>query len=378
MKATYKPKILHLIKLSPPSKGGMETYVHDILKVLRNKFQIFVISDCSVKEEYSKGSIFIEGIEYFKLKTWGYIKNQPLSFSIRKLFKEFQKNDIVHLHYPYPTIELIVFICFLTLKKTPRLIITYHANPKKTKWSAMYTLFYPVNQYLFTKCEKVIFTSEHLMENSYTPGLCEEKKIVIPIGIPIDLNFTIDKVPMKKDPVILFVGKLRVYKGIEYLIEAMKDVNYGTCIIVGEGEQEDKLKKMIKTFDLEKKIKLKGEVSDNELIRLYKKAKVFVLPSINESEAFGIVQLEAMKYGVPVINTRLNSGVPFVSLDKITGITVSPKNAEDLTNAINQILGLNEVDYQQLCKNALSRAKEFNIESLAERIGNLYLKKNNQ
>jgi len=103
----------------------------------------------------------------------------------------------------------------------------------------------------------------------------------------------------------------------------------------------------------------------------YQNADLFVLPSIDASEAFGLVQVEAMSYGLPVINTDLSSGVPFVSLNGVTGITVPPCDPDALALAVKKLCA-DPVFYENCSRNALERAKLFNEEKMVERYAEIY------
>src|SRR5208283_126499 len=126
------------------------------------------------------------------------------------------------------------------------------------------------------------------------------------------------------------------YKGFEYLIQAMKDID-ATLIIVGDGPEYTRLEDCAWQAGVRSRVVFAGWVRD--LRPYYHAASVFVLPSIARSEAFGLVQLEAMAAGKPVVNTALMSGVPFVSQDGLTGITVPPCDPEALSAALNRLLG---------------------------------------
>jgi glycosyltransferase involved in cell wall biosynthesis len=119
------------------------------------------------------------------------------------------------------------------------------------------------------------------------------------------------------------------------LIQAMAKVD-GCLLISGGGPLRPALEARIRKLGLENRIHLLGEVED--IAPLYHAADVFVLASIARSEAFGLVQLEAMACGKPVINTALDSGVPFVSQHGITGLTVPPGDPGALALAINKLL----------------------------------------
>jgi rhamnosyl/mannosyltransferase len=164
---------------------------------------------------------------------------------------------------------------------------------------------------------------------------------------------------------ILFVGKLRKYKGIDILIDSIKDLDVHLTII-GDGEEKDNLLSQVASHNISHKVIFLSDCDNLNLIDAYRSANIFVLPSINEAEAFGVVQLEAMANGLPVINTRLNSGVPFVSLDSKTGFTVDPQNVPQLKNAILKLM--NDPDlYMEYSKNSILRSKIFSRDTMAKK-----------
>jgi rhamnosyl/mannosyltransferase len=176
--------------------------------------------------------------------------------------------------------------------------------------------------------------------------------------------------PDIEGPFILFVGRLVNYKGVEYLIDAMNEAE-GTLLIVGDGHLKSDLEKRAKRRGVEESIYFLGKVSESKLGEYYKAADVFVLPSVAPNEAFGIVQLEAMARGVPVINTSLPTGVPWVSQDGITGKTV-PRDPKALAEAINSILNDDQLR-QEYGKQARLRVEEkFSQKKMIQRIEEIY------
>ena len=140
-----------------------------------------------------------------------------------------------------------------------------------------------------------------------------------------------------KNKIVLFVGRLIYYKGLEYLIKSIPQIN-AHFILIGGGPLKNTLKQMTKDLKVENKITFFESMDEDELISYYYACDLFVLPSIANSEAFGIVQLEAMTCGKPVVSTNLPTCVPFVNLHQKTGIVVLPKNSDALAQAINTLL----------------------------------------
>jgi len=143
-------------------------------------------------------------------------------------------------------------------------------------------------------------------------------------------------------------------------------------LIVGEGDLRRTLEKQAESLRVDHKVIFLGKVSDEELRYCYHICDVFVLPSVEPSEAFGLVQLEAMAYGKPVVNTRLPTGVPFVSVDGETGITVEPRDSKALAEAINKLLNDEELR-KRYGVQARKRVEEnFTVDKMNERILGVY------
>jgi glycosyltransferase involved in cell wall biosynthesis len=164
---------------------------------------------------------------------------------------------------------------------------------------------------------------------------------IIPFGIPLEEFDRVNPDEVLKirkkygSRIVLGVGRLVYYKGFEYLIRAMSEVD-GQLLIVGDGPLRSKLELEAKKSVAAARVTFLSSVED--VIPYYQAANVFALPSIARSEAFGIVQLEAMACRKPVVNTLLDSGVPYVSVNGITGLTVPPADSKALAQALNQLL----------------------------------------
>jgi rhamnosyl/mannosyltransferase len=136
---------------------------------------------------------------------------------------------------------------------------------------------------------------------------------------------------------VLFVGRLIYYKGIEYLVRAMTDMQ-ADLVIVGTGTLEAEMKMLAQELGISQRVHFAGKVADDDLPAYFHACKLLCLPSIERSEAFGIVQLEAHACGKPTVCTSLPTGVQFANLDGITGLVVPPRDISALTAAINKIL----------------------------------------
>jgi glycosyltransferase involved in cell wall biosynthesis len=367
-------KVLQTIKYFYPSKGGMESVLINLINgvvKLNDKIDFTVYTNNHESSFYLKKrncgtTKIIQEPSFFR------VKSQPLNLFYSNLNDLIKKSDVVHHHLPFPNMEISLLLNLNLLKKK-KFIITWHANVENTRWGKLKWFYFLVVEKLLKVCDFIVVTSPQLLENSELLNRFRSKVVVIPLSFnsKISLNNSAEKEFFHVDKFkVLFVGKLREYKGLKYLIHAFKEID-ATLFIVGEGELESELKKLVKDLSLENKVVFLKGLSDNELYKIYQEVHLFVLPSINEAEAFGVVQLEAMAFGLPVINTNLKSGVPYVSISGKTGITVKPKSTTQLVEAINKVIN-DRYLYKEYSINAKERVKLFSEKEMAKSYLSLY------
>ncbi|HTY54510.1 MAG TPA: glycosyltransferase [Candidatus Binataceae bacterium] len=277
--------------------------------------------------------------------------------------------DLIHLHLPNPW---AVMACLAADRRTP-MVVTYHSDVVKQQ--VLGRMFEPWLRRILERCAAVIATSRAYVESSRTLTSYRDKCRIVPHGISISRFRRYDRVVAARirerygSRLVISVGRLVYYKGLDYLIRAMRAVE-GRLLIVGEGPLRSSLEREARANGVEDRVVFLGDVDD--VVPYYHAADLFVLPSIARSEAFGIVQLEAMICGKPVINTRLDSGVPFVSVDGATGITVAPANHEQLASSINSLL--DDPARRALYGMAAQRRvrQEFTVARMAERTLQIY------
>jgi rhamnosyl/mannosyltransferase len=173
-------------------------------------------------------------------------------------------------------------------------------------------------------------------------------------------------------PLLLFVGRLRHYKGVNVLIEAMQQLPEATALIVGIGPLAADLQQQAQAAGLLDRVQFLGEQPDAALVALYHAADVFVLPSTNRAETFGIVQLEAMACGRPCVCTELGTGTSYVNQHGVTGLVVPPNDPAALAAAVRQLLA-DEPLRRRLGEAGRRRAQsEFSIDAMLDRTLDFY------
>ncbi|WP_343616113.1 glycosyltransferase [Flavobacterium sp.] len=365
-------KILQTVKYYDPCQGGMETVVKNIVEGIIDGYEgvDFTVYSNNHNQVFSKSVEQKNRETIIKEITPIYLKSQPLNLRYPLLKKLIKDNDVIHHHYPFPTMEFTL-LRYLKKIKNKKLIITWHANIKNSRWSWIERIYNPMIERLLDRADVIVVTSPQLFEASGLLQKYKEKVITIPLSFdPKFLSASSKSYPEERNFEILFVGKLRKYKGVEYLIKAIENLDV-KLKIVGNGEELQSLQALVENLQIGNKINFYSDVDDEQLSKFYKDADLFVLPSINEAEAFGVVQLEAMANALPVINTKLQSGVPYVSLDNFSGITVEPENVDELKNAIEKIISNKEL-YELFSSNALERVEEFSRNKMSESYFDIY------
>ena len=164
----------------------------------------------------------------------------------------------------------------------------------------------------------------------------------------------------KNKKIVFSLGRLTHYKGFKYLVEAAKYLNDDCVVLIGgKGELHDVLEKQVQESGLSEKVHFIGRVEDEDLGNYLKAADLFCLPSHNRTEAFGVVLLESMSLGLPIVACKIEgSGVPWVNEDGVTGLNVPIADPIALASAINNIL--NDLKLREVfSNNAISRYESF-------------------
>lgn len=324
-------RVLHVGKYYPPHPGGMESHLEALCQELKPfvDVEVLVASDESkTKEEV------IDAVKVTRLATPLNFQAAPVCPQMVRKIRD-SRADVVHLHWPNPTAVL----AYLASRHRGCLVFTYHSDIVRQKMLSR--AFWPFLRHALKRAGAVIVASPNYRDSSKVLAGFRERCRVIPFGISPDYFQQVDGTEVASlrrqygPRLVLGVGRFVYYKGFEYLIRAMKDVE-GRLLLIGNGPLRERLAREAVASGVSDKVTFLIDVKD--VRPFYQAADVFVLPSIARSEAFGIVQLEAMACGKPVVNTSLDSGVPFVSPHGVSGLTVEPANPAALSEAISTLL----------------------------------------
>ncbi len=332
--ARHDLKVLHVGKYYPPNYGGIESHTQTLAQGLAENMNVeVVVSNPQSKETTVERDGLVELRRVGTLKT---IAKAPLSPDIFSAVNA-SDADILHLHWPNPIGALAV----LTDRKRRPLVVTYHSDVVRQKFLAK--LFWPFLWLVLQRAEKIIVTSWRYVETSPILRTYADKCVSIPLGIPAVAHAQRSAVEAVRkthapngEPLLLAVGRLVYYKGFNVLLDALAMVPKARLVLIGRGPDFAALKAQAHALDISHRVDFLSRVED--LSPYYAAADQFILPSNYRSEAFGLVQVEAMQQGTPVINTALDTAVPEVSLHLQTGLTVQPSDPRGLADAIQTLI----------------------------------------
>lgn len=363
-------KVLQVNKLYYPITGGIERVVQQIAEGLNDK------TDMKVLACQQNGRTVIEdvnGVKVHRAGSLGLFYSMPISFSFLKQLSTLSKDrDVIHFHMPFPLGDLG---CLLSGFKG-KVVVWWHSDIVRQK--KLMSLYRPIMKRFLTRADIIIVATQgHIDGSDYLPEY-RHKCVIIPYGVDKDIEakgdkYIMESAPKRKEIInMLFVGRFVYYKGCELLLEAFSNVKGAELTLIGSGNLEETLKNQAKELGITDKVHFLGNASVEQLNNAFAECDVFVLPSVLKSEAFGLVQIEAMSYGKPVINTNLPSGVPYVSLDHITGLTVTPNDVQALTKAMQWMVD-HEDERIEMGKKAKERVKEcFQIENMLKNVLEIY------
>jgi glycosyltransferase involved in cell wall biosynthesis len=351
-------KILQFGKFYPPDLGGIESVIYNLTEGL-NEFDV----DCDVLCSNTSNKYLEEvnnGYRVYRTASYGNFLSTSLSPQlIYKLYKCKNKYDIIHVHLPDP----MAMIALLLIKPKCKIVLHWHGDVDFDKYSKMKYLYKILETKVIKLSNQIIFpTTIHLTE-SHVYNLIEDKANVITypfntrdlLSLKID-NDIVEGYKAMDKKIIFSLGRLIYYKGFDYLIEAANDLPNNYLILIGGiGELEDSFKRKIEELNLSSKVHLLGKVPSDLLATYYSLSDIYCFPSISRGEMFGIVQLEAMLFGKPIVATKIKgSGVCEVNIHNETGLCVDIKNSKQLADAMMKICE-HDSYYDKLSNNAISR-----------------------
>ena len=347
-----KLRILEVNKLYAPHIGGIETVVRQRTQYLASRPDTEVrVLVCQPKGAWETERL--DGAEILRCGSLGMLCSCPVSPGFFRVFvQQAAWADVIDIHTPFPPADLA---CLLSGFRG-KVVVNWHSDVLRQR--ALLPLYRPIMRRFLGRADVILAATQgHVDSSDYLPAF-REKCHILPY--PLDADAYPDKpartVLHPRNPhsvKLLFVGRLVYYKGVECLIEAMRQVEGCELFLCGTGALEDRLRRMAEGLP----VHFLGQPDSPTLRDAYADCDMFVLPSVQRTEAFGIVQQEAMACGKPVINTALPGGVPYVSIHGETGLTVPPGDADALAKAI-RLLAADPALRRRFGENGRRRVRE--------------------
>lgn len=349
-------KILHVGKFWP-GRGGMERMMYDIVQGFSSKgYRCDLL--CASVDKNSEVVTLNENGRIICTPTWMTLAATKITpamiWKLRKICHEY---DIVHVHHPDPMANLALWMSGYKGK----VVLHWHSDILKQK--NLLKVYKPLQDWMIDRADLVIGTSPVYLKESPHLTRAVNKMACLPIGVqqvcPDVERVKVIRSAYAGKKLIFTVGRLVGYKGHKYLIDSARYLPDDHVILIGgDGPLQDEMKRQIAEENLEGRVVLLGRLSDRELEDYYGACDVFCLSSIWKTEAFGMVQIEAMSCGKPVVATEIpGSGVAWVNKHGYSGVNVQPEDSLALANAIKHILA-DESRYNAYSENARTRYEE--------------------
>jgi glycosyltransferase involved in cell wall biosynthesis len=328
-------KVLHVCKVYLPTQGGVQAVIQRICAGLNPRGWSSAVLTTS---ERAGVTVLEDKTQVHRARSLGEIFSMPIAPSmlwrLRKLSKKY---ELVCVHYPFPIADLAAL---LMGRKAAPLVVYWHSEIVSQKLSSI--LVRPLTKLLLSRATKIVLSSPPLLAHSKLLKPHKNKCVVIPFGMPKPTAVGEQYLPSNSDYFVM-IGRHVPYKGIDVLLRAYaefatkKSAGAKTkLVVIGSGPLLRQHQALAESLGVLDAIQFVTNASDADVQSWLRGSRCLVLPSVLPSEAFALVQVEAMAHGKPVINTSLASGVPWVARDGKEAITVTPGDVTQLSDAIHR------------------------------------------
>jgi rhamnosyl/mannosyltransferase len=368
-------RVLQVGKFYPPDAGGVETGTRQMVETLARLGHENAVLCFAGAGPYDDGA---GSVPVLRAATWATVASQPLSTEyLLRLADLAPRVDVLHVHWPNPLAAMALWFT------RPRTAIVLHWHSDVIGKGALKTLVSPFEAWLCRRAELVIGPTEVHLQASGRAALFAGKGAAVPFFVEPDAAD-----PGRLDPaalaavrertggrrLVFALGRLVPYKGFAVLVEAARRLpDDAVAVIGGAGPLAGELARQIETAGLGHKVLLAGRIPDAELPAWFACCDVFCLPSVTRAEMFGIVQLEAMAWGKPVVATAIaGSGVAAVNRHGETGLVVPPGDASALGAALATLLADAALAARLGQGGRQAAAARFSPRAVAEALGAAY------
>jgi glycosyltransferase involved in cell wall biosynthesis len=361
----------------PPHLGGVETvvrYLSEGQAAAGMSVRAIVANEGRERVEDE-----IAGVRVTRLPRQFALSSAPIALGmageLSRDVKSATPPDVINLHSPYPWGEL----SWLQAHPDVPTVLSYHSDIVRQK--RLLAAYRPFLERALDSVDVITTSSPNLRDNSEFLSPRAEKVRIVDYGLHVEdiaeppAHVLQRAAEIRSDhrgrQFVLFVGRLVYYKGADVLVRAMASVD-ADLVMIGQGPLEAELRAIAVANGVADRIAFVAPVDDEELWAYYRAADVLCLPSVANSEAFGLVQIEAHAAGTPTISTNLPTSVPYANLDGVTGLTVAVGDVVGLAGALNRLLRDHELR-ERLGRSARDRAlTQFTIARMVASMTDVY------
>lgn len=377
-------RILHIGKFFPPVAGGIENFLGDLLPALeRGGVSAAAVVHDEIHQK--QGPARHGNISIYRVPCYGTLLYAPISpafiSAMRKAIEDFRP-DILHFHVPNTS---AFWALLLSIAKDLPWVVHWHADVVPSvidrRMALAYQLYRPVEKLFLRRAQSIITTSLSYLNTSGALAGFKDKCHIVPLGLDPDRLKNPDDAGLRwaetvwgqAENRIMVIGRLTYYKGHEVMLDASTALPDSRILIVGNGERESSLQRRIHTLGLSNRVSLMGSLPDQALHTLISTCDCLCLPSVERTEAFGMVLLEAMRYGKPVVASNINgSGIGWVVENGVTGFLVPPGDPVLLAGSLKKLFVRPDLK-SQMGRSAMERfLKVFQIDHIAQKLILLY------
>lgn len=362
-------RVIYLYKDYYPVLGGIENHIKVLAEGLRARgvdAQVLVTNTANRTVAET-----IAGVPVTKTARQVNVSSAPVSFPFFPAVRRLEAGaDIAHAHMPYPPGEM----AHLLLGRARRFVVTYHSDIVRQR--VLGALYRPFLWQVLAAARLIAVSNPVYIQDSPFLRANAAKCRVVHFGIDtrrfaptpeVEAQAAQWRARYAGKPILLFVGRLRHYKGVDVLIEAMRSLPDAVALVVGIGPLAEQWQQQAQAAGLTDRVHFLGEQPDAAVPALYYAADILVLPSTNRAETLGIVQLEAMACGKPVICTELGTGTSYVNQHGVTGLVAPAGDAPALAAAAARLLADSALRAQMGAAGRRRVEEEFSIDAMLDR-----------
>ena len=348
-------RVVHLGKYYPPAPGGIESHTRDLARAqaaLGADIRVVVVNHAGPGGRDATFDRFARTrpaedadgpVRVVRVGRWANVLKLDVAPGLRAALRRLRRDppDVWHLHAPNPTMMLAV----IADPRVRPLVVTHHSDIVRQRVSRYAVR--PLELAVYRRAERILPTSDRYAAGSELLRRFADKLTPVPLGIDLGPYREPSAAAVTHAaalrgrygaPLWAAVGRIIYYKGLHVALAALRHVP-GTLLVVGTGPLETELKATAATLGVADRVVWAGHATADELVGTYLAATALWFPSVARSEAFGLVQVEAMAAGCPVVNTAVpDSGVPWVCRHEREGLTAPVNDAAGFAAAADRLL----------------------------------------